>query len=84
MFRAPIVHIGPSNRVECADSDQKLDYEESEYIYDNIDCNHRFSKEHDIIKYIAKETSNWMQFCDKMMDDNIDTGPEEHKKFELL
>ena len=84
MVQTPIVHSESSNKVECAESDGKSDYEESKYVYDTIDRNHRFSKEHDIIKYVTKETSNWMQICDKTMDDNIYPGPKEPKKYELL
>ena len=81
---SPIIHCDSSNELECAESDVKSDTEEIKYLYDNIDCNHHFSKAHDIIKYVTKETSHLMQIYEKMMDDKIYPGPEEHIQYKLL
>ena len=80
----PIVHSEHSNEHKSAESNPKFNSKESEYVYDNINCNHRYSEEHNIIKSVTKKTSNWMQICEKITDDKIDPGPEEHKIYELL
>ena len=54
----PIVHIESNYKPESAKFDAKYDREESEYAYDNVDCNHCFSEEHDIVEYVTNETSH--------------------------